>query len=138
MLVRYSVSNYKSFKNRASLSMVKSKERMLSEQTINIKKGLSLLKGAVLYGANASGKTNIIDSFVFAQNFILNGNKEKDIIQVHPFLLQDIKDNRGTTFEFEFVLNKNVYSYGFTVTPKEVIDEWLCEIHKSNDIYIYA
>lgn len=138
MLVRYSVSNYKSFKNRASLSMVKSRGRLLSEQTINIKNRLSLLKGAVLYGANASGKTNIIDSFAFAQNFILKGNKEKELIKVQPFLLQDIKDNSGTTFEFEFVLKENIYSYGFTVTPKEVIDEWLCEIHKSNDKYIYT
>lgn len=134
MLINFTVSNYKSFKSSSTLSMIKSKERMHKEHVIENIAGFNLLKGAIIYGANASGKSNLIDAFAFATSFILNGRKDKESINPQQFLLDKDCTNANTSFEFEFVVGNKAFSYGFVVTNKEVIEEWLCKINKNEDV----
>ena len=74
MLIRLSVENYRSFNERQTFSMAAGKHTRLKDHLVEIN-GKRLLKGGVLFGANASGKTNLIKAISFAKNIIFNGVK---------------------------------------------------------------
>lgn len=77
MLIRFSVENYKSFRDRVEFSMVSSKVRSHPSHVVKATSAndISVLKVGVIYGANASGKSNIIKAMKHAQNMILKGSK---------------------------------------------------------------
>src|SRR2546425_12363147 len=77
MLIEFTVGNFRSFKDRETLSMVAanlvSKDKAVDEQnTVRIDTGLTLLKSAATYGANASGKSNLVKAILFMRTFVLN------------------------------------------------------------------
>lgn len=86
-----------------------------------------LLKSAVIYGANASGKSNLIKSLNFFKNFILtsaNLNPEFKIAQI-PFYLNTKTRTESSEFEISFFSGRQTYRYGFNVSKDAVIEEWL-------------
>jgi hypothetical protein len=90
--------------------------------------GLKLLKTGVLYGANASGKSNLIKAMAFMRNFILDSQTKTsstDSINAVPFLLNATSRKEPSMFEVSLLLNESIYRYGFEVTPKAVKKEWL-------------
>ena len=130
MLIQFTVGNYKSFKDTITLSMVASsrKEHMDSNTfTINNKK-LKLLKSAVVYGANASGKSNLFAGMRFFKRFIMTSSKESQAtekIRVDNFKLSTETENDPSTFEIIFLHEEVKYRYGFQVTSTDVCREWL-------------
>src|SRR5947207_6810148 len=75
MLIEFTVGNYKSFKEKTTFSMVAanlhSQDKRLDENNVfKVDKKLSLLKSAAIYGANASGKSNLISAIAFMTRFI--------------------------------------------------------------------
>lgn len=143
MLVQFSVKNYKTFEDEAKISFVASKyytERM-EDNTVDFPQfDLKLLKSAVIYGANASGKSKLFDSMGFAKRFILTSASDKQInepIQVDPFRLNSETINAPSAFEIIFIYKTEMYRYGFEVTNKKVISEWLYYRTKTKEIELF-
>ncbi len=63
MLIEFSVSNFRSFKNKVILSMVSKRNKELIEQTFDLNKNIKLLKSIVIYGSNSGGKSNLLTAF---------------------------------------------------------------------------
>lgn len=147
MLVNYSFSNFRSFKNRTSLSMIAGMQRTLNENLIR-KKGLRIIPSAVIYGANASGKSNIIMSLAVMKEIVLAGTLEASVpdlknLELYPFVYCPI--NSPMEFEIEFI-HKGVhiiYGFGLSLTKfkkgnRKILTENLCVVDKrSNNIKIF-
>ena len=82
MLIQFSVGNYLSFKNIVTLSMVASSKKELEDSnTFFVDKKLKLLKSVAIYGANASGKTNIFKAMRFFRDFVLYSSRESQVTE---------------------------------------------------------
>lgn len=143
MIIQFSVKNYKVFKGKATLSLVASnydKSREDQNLIANEKYGLSLLKSAVVYGANASGKSKLMDAFVFFRFFVLNSSKESqkgELINIQPFLLSDESEKESTEFEIIFLYNNILYRYGFEATNEKILSEWLFYKPKTKEVELF-
>ncbi len=133
MLVEFSVENFRSIKEKVTLSMVASGYKGLEENVISQEKtaNLRLLKSAVIYGANASGKSNLIMAMNFMINLVKKSHKlqQGDEIEVSPFKF-DRESRKPSSFEVAFIHNKKKYVYGFSCTEQEIIHEYLYEYPK--------
>lgn len=134
MLIEVSIENYKSIKNRVTLSMQKSsQDKSLDENFVNIelnkigqdKKEIGLLKTSAIYGANASGKSNIIDGILKIKLIILNSHahQQGQLFPVVPFKLDDKCVTEPTFFQFVFIEQGVKYAYNVKLTQKSVIEE---------------
>lgn len=136
MLIEFHVENYKSFKDEANFSMVAakivSKDKKLDQENVfEVDAKLSLLKSAVIYGANASGKSNLHAALNFMRWLVLNSSKESqegEAINVEPFRLSTETEEDSSIFEVIFILNNRKYRYGFEVTTQKIISEWLFDV----------
>ncbi|MEM6263979.1 MAG: AAA family ATPase [Bacteroidota bacterium] len=144
MLIQFSIKNYKCFKEEVTLSLVASnydKTTREDQNVIHVEKfGLRLLKSAVVYGANASGKTKLIDGLAFMKHFIFNSSKEGQIdepIDVDPFRLSTETENEPSTFEVIFVHEDEMYRYGFEIDKHVVHAEWLYHRPKTKETELF-
>ena len=144
MLLQFSIRNYKTFKNEATLSLYASNYDKVTLEEDNIfaekKYGFRLLKSAVIYGANASGKSNFLDALSFMRFFVINSSKKTqngEQIEVQPFRLSDETENEPSEFEVIFLLNDVLYRYGFEVTQQKVVSEWLYYKPKTKEIELF-
>jgi AAA15 family ATPase/GTPase len=132
MLIEFSVSNFLSFKSKVTLSLVKSalKDKKIEEDDnfTNVP-GLNtdILNSAVVYGANASGKSNLIDALMFFRTTVVKSasNIEAEGIDFKNFELSDETLNEPTEFEMVFVTTEHQYTYGFQINKSFVVSEWL-------------
>lgn len=136
MLIEFSVENYLSFKDRVTLSMVASGDTTLPENVIKNAQGtkFNLLKTAAIYGANASGKSNIVKALSFFRNFVLTSSTQGQIgtpIDVIPFKLDQNYISKPSEFEVIFLVDGVSYQYGFSVDSGQVYEEWLYSFPKS-------
>lgn len=133
MLIEFQVGNFLSFKDIVTFSMVasdiSSQDTELDENNIfSVNQELKLLKTTAIYGANASGKSNLAKAFSFMKNFVINSSKEMqftDHIPVEPFRLSTETETQPSFFQTTFYLNKRTYKYGFKVSQQKVVEEWL-------------
>jgi uncharacterized protein len=131
MLVNFSVGNFRSFKDTVTFSMVAAnitaKNKTLNIENVFQQGNLSLLKSAAIYGANASGKSNLLRAFAFMREFTLRSTEatSKDAIDVDPFLLSSETENAPSFFEVVFLLDDVRYRYGFEIDQYRVHTEWL-------------
>lgn len=141
MLLRFSVENFRSFKDRQSLHLttVKTCKEWLDENT-GLEAGARAVRTAVIYGANASGKTNLFLAMQRMRAFMLASvdlDKQTQFLFGEPFVLGvDSVKNPGT-FEIEFTTGNRRFIYGFSLQIKtgtpaefEVSKEWLFEKKK--------
>lgn len=128
MLKRFSFENYLSFKNETTLDLTATANR---EHPTHLNKftGVNILKSAVIYGANASGKSNIVKALSFSQKLILNGIKDVSTYKKY-FRLDALSHNQPTRFDFELEIDDKFYDYGFSVSMNKGIieSEWLYQI----------
>jgi uncharacterized protein len=132
VLIQFSVRNYRSIRNTVTLdfvaSRIKSKDSRVDEKNVFTFNKLRILKSIGLYGANASGKSNVIKALIFMQDFIRNSSSKLQIgdeISVEPFLLDQTSEAQNSTFEIIFVAKNYRYRYGFEVNKSSVAAEWL-------------
>ncbi|MFT4071518.1 MAG: ATP-binding protein [Dysgonamonadaceae bacterium] len=144
MLLQFSVKNFKTFKDKATLSLIASNYDKDTRETENVfndmKFNFRLLKSAVVYGANASGKSKFLEAIAFMRYFVINSFKETqegDTIGVEPFLLSAETENKPSEFEIIFVFNGELFRYGFEVTTKEIVSEWLYHKPKTKEIELF-
>ena len=127
MLVEFSVENYRSIYQRVTLSMEAITKKELDDHTMEVSQQ-RLLKTSVLYGANASGKSNIFKAFSFMKNMVLNSFKESQIgepILVEPFLLNSTGKDEPSSWEVIFLVDDVLYRYGFSAFRDHIAKEWL-------------
>jgi AAA15 family ATPase/GTPase len=140
MILQFSVANYRSFKERSTLSLLASnydKDTREEENIIlNEKFNYRILKSSVIYGANAGGKSKFIEALIFMRSFILMSSKDTqkgDPISIEPFRLNAESINQGSEFEIVFFLKGNLYRYGFEVDKDKIIAEWLYHKTKTKE-----
>jgi len=145
MLIGFSVGNYKSFKETVTLSMVASsiteEDKDLNENNVfPINDKLSLLKSAAIYGANASGKSNLVAAINFMKWFVLNSSKEtqvSDAIDIEAFRLSTETEKEPSFFEIVFILEDKTFRYGFEVNAREVVSEWLFQADDTEEKMLF-
>lgn len=137
MLIQFYVRNFKTFKDRATLSLIASNYDKQVREAENIRYvpefNLRLVKSAVIYGANASGKSKLIEALMFMKRFAIDSSKETqkgDYIEVEPFKLQTDSESDSTEFEVIFIFRNEMFRYGFEVTQEKIVAEWL--YHRPN------
>lgn len=88
-----------------------------------------LLPVAVMYGANSSGKSNVLKALKAMRDVLLNSVKlnPKDKLDAEPFCLDLTSAEEPTSFEIQFTLNGSKFRYGFDYTANEILAEWLYE-----------
>jgi AAA15 family ATPase/GTPase len=133
MFIEFTVSNFRSFKDPTTLSMVaakiKARDQNINENnTIVINENLTLLTSSAIYGANASGKSNLIKAMSFMKKLVLTSSKESLVnepIRVNPFRLSTATESKPSLFQIIFLLDNTKYRYGFEANSKEIVSEWL-------------
>ncbi len=133
MLIEFSVGNYRSFKDQVTLSMVAANlmtkdDKLDKNNVFVVDDKLELLKSAAIYGANASGKSNLVKALSFMKWFMVNSSKETqstEAINVEPFRLSIDTENQPSSFELVFLMDGCVYRYGFAANQEHVLAEWL-------------
>lgn len=136
MLLRFKVENFLSFDKMTEISMISGKTTRYPEHIIKTK-DISVLKSAVIYGANASGKSNLIKAIDFSINIIFNGLGNISCINKNFRLAKENK-NLGT-FEYEISIDNKYYAYGFEIDYKKniITEEWLYELKKDKENMIF-
>jgi uncharacterized protein len=130
MLLEFRISNFRSYAAEKRFSMVAGpgKELLSNTMTVDGFDRYSLLRSAAIYGANASGKSNLIQAFAFFRRFVLGSaesRQEGDKIPVYPFLLDPKLSESPSHFEMTFLLDAVRHQYGFVVSRERVHEEWL-------------
>jgi AAA15 family ATPase/GTPase len=127
MLIQFTVGNFLSFKDKTTVSMVASKYRDHKEHVFKALSNIKLLKCSAIYGANASGKSNLIKAMNFMKRFVLFSTKGsiESPINVKIFKLAVEMDNKPSFFEIVFIIDKIIYRYGFEATISKILGEWL-------------
>ena len=128
MLIRFSFRNFKSFKDENCLDM---EATSLKEHEYNVAKidNGEYLKVSAIYGANASGKTNVLQAFDYMKNRILVSDDSKknspiDEENIYSFMIND----EPIALEVEILAKNNkIYKYGFEVLKDKIVSEWLFE-----------
>ncbi|HGG0851707.1 TPA: ATP/GTP-binding protein, partial [Campylobacter jejuni] len=122
-----------SIQDEQVLSMVASSDNTFLTSHTNNDKKLKLLKSSVLYGANASGKSNIIKALAIMKKIVISSanGQRGDKLPIIPFLLGN-EDNKSTKFEIIFIQNDTKYQYGFILNSEKILEEWLLVFGESN------
>lgn len=128
MLVNFRVENFKSFKDLAEFSMEATKLKNLKNSNTFTVNNISLLTSAVIYGANASGKSSVLDAIKSMREIIKNSvdiEKSKHY-RALPFLLSKETEDKQTIFEIELIIEQTIYRYGFEIAiESKILKEWL-------------
>ena len=128
MLVNITVENFKSFDKKEELSMISS-SKIQENKSHRIKiKQTNLLKNAVIYGANASGKSNLVKSLEFIKTVIMEGLPLESVDDYCRN--KDSNKDRESVFELQFTVGDKFYAYGFVavLSKRKIIEEWLYEL----------
>jgi len=125
MLLQFKVNNYKSIKDTTTFSMATtSKDK---GNSFKVKK-YELLQSAIVYGANASGKSNFLKALIFMRRIVLNRDKvilSTDRLPHYPFKLSTETEDSSSSFEMVFFIKEIKYRYGFEIDNSTVYAEWL-------------
>ena len=135
MLVRFSIENFLSFNERTFFSMIPGKTRSKAYHKNKAVSNVQTLKFSAIFGANASGKSNLIKSIDFGRKLIL-GKEKLSSIQNQRFKLTS-KPNANSRFEYEIQVNGCMYAYGFIISKKSIIEEWLYLITPTKETLIF-
>lgn len=146
MLIEFTVENYLSFKDETTFSMVAdksiSKDLESNKFLEPVSKKFELLKSAVIYGANASGKSNLLKSLAFMKqkvftsfrDSLINNEESQDI---NNFKLSSSTENKPSMFEVIFIQNNKRYRYGFEIDNKKVCSEWLFYVPEKRETNLF-
>ena len=136
MLIKFKVKNVLSFKDLVEFSMVAGSTFKNDERLVD-NGNFKLLKFSSVYGANASGKSNLVKAFQLMKDLVVRSFPNYPLN--YHFKLQDETNNKRSYFEIILLLNKKSYSYGFEADfiNNKFISEWLYELKESNDKMIY-
>lgn len=134
MLLQFSFKNFKSFKDEAILDLTATKENELSYHVRSIGNE-KVLPIAVIYGGNASGKSNVLEAMLYMRDMVLYSlsfgeeSRDKKYARSTPFLFDKDSANSPSSFEVYFSVPEDekciIYNYGFSSDEDGVVEEWL-------------
>jgi len=131
MLVEFRIKNFRSLRDEQVLSLVASTDKTLLDThalSTGIKAAPHLLKSAVVYGANASGKSNLVKALQYMRGVVLESaglQPGQTFERLQPFKLDTTSANKPTEFEVTFILDGVRYEYGFAMTAQRIVSEHL-------------
>lgn len=142
MLIEFSVENFRSFKERMTLSMeANNSPNLLHSNTMQVNKKLRIVKSVAIYGANASGKSNLVKALDFMRNFIIASAKDSQAgekLHFEPFLLDTSEWKKPSLFELVFLVEETYYRYGFQMNENLIVSEWLFQQKKNTEKQIFT
>ena len=134
MLIQFNFKNFKSFREEATLDLSAAKMTEFSDRVVTIGSE-KILPVAAIYGANASGKSNIYNAFEYMAEYVMDsfkyGDEEESFEEFRPtpFLFDSTSADAESSFEVYFTLpddkSEKVYNYGFCINKEGVTEEWL-------------
>ena len=124
MLLEFTCSNHKSIRNEVLFSMLAGKDNTFADKTYEMD-GFSFLKAAVIYGANGSGKSNLIDAISFVKNLVMNSinHQPGQGIRQVPHKLDGFM--KKSSYKIQFIVNGIRYVFGFSLKNMLVSEEYL-------------
>jgi AAA15 family ATPase/GTPase len=130
VLIDFRFRNFKSFNDQQVLSLVASSDKTLSETNATASPAFGdgqLLRSCVMYGANASGKSNVVAALAFLKDLVTRSvdRQPGSGIRADPFRLDEASAQAPCEFEVSFIESGTRYQYGFSVDRQRVYDEWL-------------
>ena len=138
MIIEFTVGNFLSFKENKTLSLEATSITEYKESTF--KAGhYTLLKSAVLYGANSSGKSNLIKAMSIMKRIIMTSIEKTSAskFEITPFLLNTSTENKPSYFELVFLIGETRYRYGFEIDNKSIHGEWLFKFEKNVEVPLF-
>lgn len=138
MLIEFSITNFLSFKDKTVFSMHASSDNILSDNFVNIGNE-KLLKMTAIYGANASGKSNLFKSLAIISNMIRQSNFYTPNVKlpITPFKLDKKTVKEPSKFEIKFLMNGIRYIYGFEADSKNIYKEYLSYYPNGRPVKIF-
>ena len=131
MLVEFRIKNFRSLRDEQVLSLVASSDKTLLDThalDTGLKAAPHLLKSAVVYGANASGKSNLIKALQYMRGVVMESaalQPGQTFDRLHPFKLDATSGSQPTEFEVTFILAGVRYQYGFAMNAQRIVSEQL-------------
>lgn len=137
MLIRFTLNNFLSFNTEQEFSMNAGTATTFDIRVAKLPEQ-SILKFTALYGANASGKTNLVKAIDFSRRIIVEGLSGLDTIEKY-YKLDPKNDDEPTKFEYDLKIGDKYYGYGFSVNLKEqkILNEWLVQLKPEGDCVIF-
>lgn len=137
MLIGFSMSNFKSFDHQQSISLQASRISRHKDHIAEIAEK-KILKSGLIFGANAGGKSNLIEAVAFSRSIILHGLNRTDTNKKYFRIKQEANKEPGV-FEYRIIANNTEYSYGFAFSyiTKEFLSEWLIKISGDKETVLY-
>ncbi len=143
LIEEFSFGNFRSFKDiqtlRMSAARRDSKNKKLDTQNVlTVNDKTKVLKSKVIYGANASGKSNIINALFCFKHIILQCLKNSTILNlVHPFMYSTETMKEPSFFQLIFYIDNIKYRYGFELTHQEILNEWLYATPNRREVPVF-
>ena len=144
MLVQFSFSNFKSFKDETVLNLMATNSSKNGFYAHKVAPNLSVLKTTAVYGANASGKTKLFDAFDFMKQFVCPPKRDNRIpvldywqTKYDAFRLSTHSVEENSFFEAVFFIESVQYRYGFELNGQEVEEEWLY-LKKQREVNVFS
>ena len=127
MIAEFTIENFFSIKSPQKISFEPSSDNFMSDEySYEVKDGVRLLKLGIIYGANASGKTNILNAVEFFRMLVLRMPKDRnEKTGVVPFMLDDTSRNEKTKMSMVFYINQSKYILTFELDSKYIYSETL-------------
>ncbi len=140
MIVEFIIENFYSIKSAQKISFEPSSDNFMSDEySYEVKDGVRLLKIGIIYGANASGKTNILDGIEFFKMLVLRMHKDRnEKTNVVPFLLDDTSRNETTKMSMTFYINQSKYILSFELDSKYIYSETLVVYESIRPTKLYS
>ncbi len=138
MLIEFTVGNFLSFKEKKTLSLKAAGITEYKDSTFIVGKN-KLLKSVVLYGANSSGKSNLIKAMSIMKLIVMTSVEKSSISknEVIPFLLSTETENKPSFFEVVFLIGKKQFRYGFELDSETIHGEWLFELRGKKEVPLF-
>lgn len=128
MLLNFKVKNFRSIKDEVILDLQATSDKTMKSSSVIESNDTSLLKSVAIYGANASGKSNIMKAFVAFRVMVLESLLRGNTTTALPsevFKLSSESESQPSFFEISFLIDNEIYDYGFEIDKKKVLTEWL-------------
>ena len=128
MILNFSIENFRSIKERQTLSLEATTDAELESCNVHEEAGIRVLRSVVIYGPNASGKSCLLNAMAAMRHFVLSSAREGqllDKIPVEAFLLHEETEKAPTSVEWDFLWQGKRYRYGFSADASKVHAEWL-------------
>lgn len=145
MLLQLTIENFRSIRDEVELSMRASEEVPRGDDDASravvakVREDLEVLRCAAIYGANASGKSNLVEGLLAARQLVVYGTSSKDQrLGMQPFRLDAKRRGQPSRFELYMLVNGQVYGYGFSATDEAVTEETLTALVDGEEVEVFS